>query len=124
MRNQLAPNAAPAIILFTAVAAVVLRAAARRLKPQDVPGTEPAPATVTADRSQPRFAVTTGTHDGAGRDLTGPPALPGRPANVVEQAQPVFHELHAYGRNSLCAVCDSQYAEAGTPSEPRSLTGR
>jgi hypothetical protein len=26
--------------------------------------------------------------------------------------QHVFHELHAYGRHALCAVCDSQYASA------------
>jgi hypothetical protein len=37
---------------------------------------------------------------------------PGRPAGVAEQTQQVFHELHADGRNALCAVCDRQYGWA------------
>ena len=36
----------------------------------------------------------------------------GRPARGVEQAQHIFHELHADGRNALCVVCDSQYGPA------------
>jgi hypothetical protein len=39
-------------------------------------------------------------------------ACPGRSARSVEQAQHVFHELHADGRNALCVVCDSQYGSA------------
>jgi hypothetical protein len=47
----------------------------------------PAPAAVTADESRSRSAA-------------------------VEQMQRVFHELHADGRNALCAVCDGQYGSA------------
>jgi hypothetical protein len=36
----------------------------------------------------------------------------GRPARAAEQAQDIFHELHADGRNALCVVCDSQYGPA------------
>jgi len=35
-----------------------------------------------------------------------------RPARADEQAHHVFHELHAAGRNALCAVCDSHYGPA------------
>jgi hypothetical protein len=78
-----------AIVLFAAMAAVALRAAARRPQPRRVPGTEPEPVTGTADQ--------------------GPP---GQPTSAVEQMQRVFHELHADGRNALCTVCDDQYAAA------------
>jgi hypothetical protein len=112
MKTPMAPNIALAIIAFTAVAAVALRAAARRPGPQGVPGTKPAPATVTADDRQRRLAAAVGTHDGTGHDTARPSALPGRPASAVERVQPIFHELHADGRNALCAVCDSQYGSA------------
>jgi hypothetical protein len=84
----------------------------RAAGPQGVPGTEPATATVTADEGQSRHAVTTAAHDGAAREVARPSASPGRPACAVEQAQLIFHELHADGRNTLCAVCDSQYESA------------
>jgi hypothetical protein len=109
MKNQMAPNISLAIALLAAVGAVALRAAARRPQPQGVPGNRPAPVTVTASESRSRPAVTIGTHDGAGHDMARPPAPRGRPAIAAEQAQHIFHELHAEGRNILCAVCDSQY---------------
>jgi hypothetical protein len=112
MTNTMAPTIPLAIVLFAGVAAVVLRAAARRPEPQGVPGTEPAAATVTADEGQSRPGVTTAVHDGAAREVARPSASPGRPARAVEQAQLIFHELHADGRNTLCAVCDSQYESA------------
>lgn len=97
------------IVLLAAVGAVALRAAARRPMLQGVPGTRSAPVTVTADQSQSRPVVTAGMHDGAGPEMAGPSAPRGRPAITVEQTQQIFHELHANGRNTLCAVCDSQY---------------
>jgi hypothetical protein len=109
MKNEMAPNIPLAIVLLAAVAAAALRAAARRPGPRRVPGTEPAPVTVTADGSRPRPAVTTCTRDGAGHEMVRPPGPPGRPASAVEQMQHIFHELHAAGRNALCAVCDGQY---------------
>jgi hypothetical protein len=112
MTNPMAPTIPLAIVLFAGVVAVALRAAARRPEPQEVPSTEPAADTVTADARQPRPTVTTGVHDGAGRECARPPAPLGRPARAVEQAQLIFHELHADGRNTLCAVCDSQYESA------------
>ena len=86
MKNTLAPGIPLAIVLSAAVATVALRAAARRQQP--------------------------GTHDGAGHEMPGPPGSPGRPPGTVEQMQYVFHELHPYGRNALCAVCDGQYRSA------------
>jgi hypothetical protein len=109
MKSQMAPNISLAIVLFAAVAAVVLRVAARRPEPRWVPGTAPEPATVTADPSRPRPAVITGTHDGAGQEMPRPT---GQPASAVERMQHVFHELHASGRHALCAVCDGQYGAA------------
>ena len=88
MKIQTAPTISLAIVLLAAVAAVALRAATRRLEPRWMPGTQPAPVTVTDGES------------------------PGRPVSAVEQTQHVFHELHADGRNALCAVCDSQYGSA------------
>ena len=85
MKNQMAPNISLAIVLLAAVGAVALRAAARRPEAQGVPGTRSAPFTVTADESQPRPAVTTGTHDGAGHEMAGPSASRGRPSITVEQ---------------------------------------
>jgi hypothetical protein len=51
-----------------------------------------------------------GPQDGAGHEMS---SAPGQPASVMEQMQHVFHELHAAGRNAVCAVCDGQY---GTPA--------
>ena len=109
MTNPMAPGIPLAIAVVAALAAAALRAAARRSGRARVPGTEPAPAGVTADQGRPWPAVTTGTHDRAVRQTARPPRPPGRPARAVEQAQLVFHELHADGRHTLCAVCDSRY---------------
>ena len=111
MRNLMAPNIPLALVLLAAVAAVALRAVARR---PEAPGTAPAPAAVIAGQrqSQPQPAVATGTHDGTGGEMARPPAHPGRPANAVDQARHIFHELHADGRHPSCAVCDSQYGAA------------
>jgi hypothetical protein len=43
---------------------------------------------------------------------TAPAYYPGRPARIAGQAEHIFHELHADGRNALCVVCDSQYGLA------------
>jgi hypothetical protein len=112
MTNAMAPGIPLAIAVFVALAAAALRAAARRPGPQGVPGTELAPVPTTADQSQPRPTVTTGTHDRAVRQMAVPLRPPRRPARAVEQAQHIFHELHADGRNVLCVVCDDQYRSA------------
>jgi hypothetical protein len=110
MQSQMAPNILLAVIFVAAVGAVALRAAARRAEPQAVPVARSVPVTVRADENRSRPAMTTGTLDGTGRESAGPPASRGRPAIPVDQTQDIFHELHAAGRNALCAVCDSQYA--------------
>ena len=79
------PNITLAIVLVAAMAAVALRAAARRPGPRWGSGAGSAPAAVT----QPFSA--------------------GRPVSAVEQMQDIFHELHADGRHAVCTVCDSQY---------------
>ncbi len=85
MKNLMTPNITLVIVLLAAMAAVALRAAARRPEPRWAPGAESAPITVRT------------------------PGPPGRPASAVEQMQDIFHELHADGRNAACTVCDSQY---------------
>jgi hypothetical protein len=112
MTNPMAPTIPLAIVLFAGVVAVALRAAVRRPEPQGVPGTQPAAITVTANEGQPRPALTVGLDDGAGREVTRRPAPLGRATRPAQQAQLIFHELHADGRNTLCAVCDSQYESA------------
>jgi hypothetical protein len=109
MKNQMAPSILLVVVLLAAVGAVARRAAARRPEPQGVQGTRPAPITVTARETRSRPAATIGMHDGTGLEMAKPPAPRGRPAITVEQAQDIFHDLHAEGRNTLCAVCDSQY---------------
>ncbi len=109
MKNRMLPNIPPAIVIFAAVAAVALRVAARRPETRWVPGTEPAPVTATTGDSRPQPAVTTGRHDTAGRGMARQPGTAGGPDSTVEQMQYVFHELHADGRNALCAICDSQF---------------
>ena len=84
MKNLMTPNITLAIVLLAAMAAVALRAAARRPEPRWAPGAESAPLAVA-------------------------PGSPGRPASAVEQMQDIFHELHGDGRNAACTVCDSQY---------------
>lgn len=106
MKSQMAPDILLAIVLVVAVGAVALR---RRAEPQLVLGTGPVPATVRADGNQSRPAVAIGTLDGTGHDMARLPAPRGRSAITVDQTQHIFHELHAEGRNTLCAVCDSQY---------------
>ena len=46
------------------------------------------------------------------RPHAAPAYYPGRPARAAEQAQNIFHELHADGRHALCVVCDSEYGPA------------
>jgi len=109
MKNLMAPNIPLALTLVAALAAVALRAVARR---PEAPG--PAPVTVIAghSRGQPQPAVTAERHDGTEGDMARPPAPPGRPASAVDQAQRVFHELHADGHHTSCAVCGSHYRAA------------
>jgi hypothetical protein len=57
MKNQMAPVISLAVVLFAAVATVALREAIRRPEPQPVPGTEPAPVTVTVGESRPWTAT-------------------------------------------------------------------
>ena len=85
MRDLMTPNITLAIVLVAAIAAVALRATARRPEPRWASGAESAPIALRTPRS------------------------PSRPASVVEQMQDIFHELHADGRNAVCTVCDSQY---------------
>jgi hypothetical protein len=112
MTSPMAPGIPLAIAVVAALVVAALRAAARRPGSPGVPSTRPAPVTVTADQRPPRPTVTTGTHDRAVRQRARPPRPPGRPPRAVEQAQHIFHELHADGRNALCVVCDSQYGPA------------
>src|SRR5580704_14055310 len=85
MKNLITPNMTLALVLLAAMAAVALRAAARRPEPRQASGAGSAPFTVRT------------------------PGPPGRSASAVEQMQDVFHELHADGRNAACTVCDVQY---------------
>lgn len=88
MKNLMTPNMTLAIVLLTAMAAVALRAAARRPESRWAPGAGSAPIAVRTSGS------------------------PARPASAVEQMQDIFHELHAAGRNAACTVCDSHYLPA------------
>ena len=85
MKNLMTPSITLAIVFLAAMAAVALRAAARRPEPRWAPGAESAPVAVRT------------------------PGSPGRRASAVEQMQDIFHELHADGRNAACTVRDSQY---------------
>jgi hypothetical protein len=88
MKNLMTPNITLPHVLLAAMAAVALRAAARRLEPRWASGAESTPITMRT------------------------PGPPGRPARAVEQMQDIFHELHADGRNAACTVCDGQYWSA------------
>lgn len=110
MKIQMAPDILRAILVVAAVGAIALRAAARRPEPQAVPGTRPALAMVRADGGQSRPAAAVAAMDGTGHEMARPSAPRGRPTVTVDQAQHIFHELHAEGRNALCTVCDIQYA--------------
>lgn len=79
-------------LLFAAVAAVALRAGGHGAEATMRARLRIAPVTSTSDECRPRPAAATGMH---GSD--------------AEQVRLIFHELHADGRNPLCAVCDSQY---------------
>jgi len=85
MKNLMTPNITLAIVLLAAMAAVALRAAARRPEPRWASGAASAPMAVRTHGS------------------------PGRPASAAGQMQDIFHELHADGRHAVCTVCDSQY---------------
>ena len=85
MKNVMTPNITLAIVLMAAMAAVALRAAARRPEPRWAPGAGSVPVAVR------------------------PPGFRGLPASATEQMQDIFHELHPDGRNAVCTVCDSQY---------------
>ena len=85
MKNVMTPNITLVIVLLAAMAAIALRAAARRPEPRWAPATESAPIAVRISGSL------------------------GLPASAAEQMQDIFHELHADGRNAACTVCDSQY---------------
>jgi hypothetical protein len=85
MKNVMTPNITLAIVLLAAMAAIALRAAARRPEPRWAPATESAPIAARISGSL------------------------GRPVSAAEQMQDIFHELHADGRNAACTVCDSQY---------------
>jgi hypothetical protein len=113
MKNLMASNIPLALVLLAA-AAVALRAAARRPEPPQATGTGLPAVTVIAGQSlnQPQPAVTTGTHGGIGGGTARPPSPPGRLASALDQAQHIFHELHADGRHASCGVCDSQYRAA------------
>ena len=87
MKNLMTRNITLALVLLAAMAALALRAAARRPEPRWASGAESAPITVRT------------------------PGPPGR-ASAVEQMQDIFHELHADGRNAACTVCDGQYGSA------------
>ncbi len=111
MKTPMPPDIPLAIVISAAVAAVALRAAARRPEPPWMPGTEPAPVAATTDDngSGLRAAVTTAMHATAGHGLAKPAGTPGRPDSAGEQMEHIFHELHADGRNALCGICNSQY---------------
>ena len=83
MKKLMTPDITLAIVLWAAMAAVGLEAAARRPEPRRAP--ESAPIAVRAYGS------------------------PGRPASAIKQMQVIFHELHGDGRNAVCTVCDSHY---------------
>ena len=112
MKNLMAPKIPLTLVLLAVVAAVALRAVARRPEPSEAPATAPAPVTVIAGQGQPQPAVTASRHNGTRGEMARPPAHPGRRAHAIDQAQHIFHELHADGRHPSCAVCDSQHGAA------------
>ena len=85
MKNMMTPHITLAIVLVAGMAAVALRAAARRPEPRWAPGAGSVPVAVR------------------------PPGFRGLPAGATEQMQDIFHELHADGRHAVCTVCDSRY---------------
>jgi hypothetical protein len=109
MNNQTAPDTLPAAAPSAAAGAAARPAAATQPDPQKAHRTRPTPIKATTGETQPPPAATTSTQDATRHEIARPPAPRGRPAITAEQAQHIFHDLHAEGRNTLCAVCDSQY---------------
>ena len=109
MKNRMAPSTSLAIVLVAAAATVALRAAARRPEPQWMPGTEPAPVTVTDDESRPLAAVTAGTQ-------TAPTMKwPGR--RVLRVGHPVLSSrcsMYFTSCTPMGATVFAQSARAGT----------
>jgi hypothetical protein len=91
------------IVIVAAVAAVALRAAARRPKPWGLLGAEPVPAPAADDQS--RSAATADKHRIAGQETAKLPGTRSRPDGALERMRYVFHELHADGHHALCEVC-------------------
>jgi hypothetical protein len=85
MKNLMTPDMTLAIVVLAAMAAVALRAAARRPEPRRASGAESAPVAVRT------------------------PGSSSRRTSAAGQMQDIFHELHADGRHAVCTVCDSQY---------------
>ena len=109
MKDLMVPDIPLSLILFTALAVVALPAAARR---PEAPGAAPVTVIAGQGQGQPQSAVTAERHDGTRGEIASPPAPPGRSASAADQAQRVFHELHADGRHISCAVCDRQCGAA------------
>jgi hypothetical protein len=112
MRGSARPSRrARKAVIFAAGAVVVLRAAARRPQPRGILGTQPAPASATAEDGPAHPAVIAVVHHTGGQKGTKPAGTLGRPDGSAEQMQHVFHELHAEGRHALCEVCANQYRQ-------------
>ena len=122
MKNQMLPGIAMTIVITAATrhppragkgrtGAVSGAVATGRPPPRLVLAGETALGTVTPDDREPHpaAAATTAVHSTAGYE-TGDEQLGAttRPGTAAEQMQYVLHELHADGRNAICAVCNSQ----------------
>jgi len=125
MKNQMLPGIALTIAIAAAVAAAARHprrpgngragavsgaAAAGRPPPRLVLAGETAPGPVTPEDREPHpAAAATPVHSTAG-DETGDeqPRATTRPSAAAGQMQYVFHELHADGRHTICAVCNGQ----------------
>jgi hypothetical protein len=105
MKNWMPPNVPLAMCILAAVAAVALRAAARRPEPVWALGTEPVPVTATAVEDRPQSTASDGLHPMAGHQTAKPSRTPGRLDGPDEQMRHVFHELHAECHHALCEVC-------------------
>ena len=126
MKNRMLPGIALTIAIAAAVAAAARHpprpgngragavsgaAAAGRPPPRLVLAGETAPGPVTPEDREPHpaAAATPAVHSTAG-DETGDeqPGAATRPGAAAGQAQYLFHELHADGRHTICAVCNGQ----------------
>jgi hypothetical protein len=93
------------------VGAISGTAAAGQPPPRLMLAGETAPGTVTLDDGKPHpVAAATTSVDNTAGDEKGDEQLGARtrPGPAAEQLQYVFHELHADGRNAICAVCNGQ----------------